>query len=400
MNAVSEEAEITSEVTRCFKQAVQCLHGNDRLFGINKTSSHTPGSSFTSVSYISPSGTLLHASGWSQLFLGTLIYIFRENRHCKDLKGSGFIKMDKAGYKKVEGLHALLQFLRLLAALFAVLFLLLLILLFFCDGAEAGGGPGALGRRPVVALAVQQPPQGHQGHGLLPEQLLLAVAEVALALEPLELAEGRGGVLVQAPGDGPGLLRLADQDGVTPEHHGHVLDLVPVDPGQDFGPAGVGRAVHLGHRLLRAAVPLRRDGDHAPQVAHVVDRLLFVELHLLPLGLEEAAHPVEGAVRQQVGAGAQQGGEDGVVGQPAPQTLGLTLGLVLHQNKLIPSPGQHGASEMSSPLLLSLSSRIRKLGKSWKAACCVRARERKAKEKLLGEARRRERELMLISDNM
>uniref|UniRef100_A0A8C2WQ27 Uncharacterized protein n=1 Tax=Cyclopterus lumpus TaxID=8103 RepID=A0A8C2WQ27_CYCLU len=71
--------------------------------------------------------------------------------------------------------------------------------------------------------------------------LLLAVPEIALTLQPLELAEGGGGVLVEAVGDDPGLLRLADQDGVTPEHHGHVLDLVPVNPSQDLGKCVRGR---------------------------------------------------------------------------------------------------------------------------------------------------------------
>uniref|UniRef100_A0A667ZKG3 Uncharacterized protein n=1 Tax=Myripristis murdjan TaxID=586833 RepID=A0A667ZKG3_9TELE len=61
-------------------------------------------------------------------------------------------------------------------------------------------------------------------------RLLLAVTEITLALEPLKLAEGGGGVLVEA-------------DGVAPEHHRHVLDLVPVDPGQDLGPTRVRRAV-------------------------------------------------------------------------------------------------------------------------------------------------------------
>uniref|UniRef100_A0A3B3HZM4 Uncharacterized protein n=1 Tax=Oryzias latipes TaxID=8090 RepID=A0A3B3HZM4_ORYLA len=58
---------------------------------------------------------------------------------------------------------------------------------------------------------------------------------ITLALQPLKLAEGGGGVLVEAAGDGLGLLRLAKQDCVTPEYHRHVLDLVSVDPSQDFG---------------------------------------------------------------------------------------------------------------------------------------------------------------------
>uniref|UniRef100_A0A3Q3FX91 Secreted protein n=1 Tax=Labrus bergylta TaxID=56723 RepID=A0A3Q3FX91_9LABR len=83
--------------------------------------------------------------------------------------------------------------------------------------------------------------------------LLLAVPEIALALQPLELAEGGGGVLVEAVGDGLGLLRLADQDGVTPEDHGHVLDLVPVDPRQDLRPARVGDSRAAGQGRSAAA---------------------------------------------------------------------------------------------------------------------------------------------------
>uniref|UniRef100_A0A672GZW3 Uncharacterized protein n=1 Tax=Salarias fasciatus TaxID=181472 RepID=A0A672GZW3_SALFA len=95
----------------------------------------------------------------------------------------------------------------------------------------------------------------------------MRVPEVALTLEPLELAEGGGGVLVQAVGDRLGLLRLADQDGVTPEHHRHVLDLVPVDPSQDFGPAGVGSAVGdpvQGVQMNGAGAPARHSGTLHP----------------------------------------------------------------------------------------------------------------------------------------
>uniref|UniRef100_A0A3Q1JJW3 Uncharacterized protein n=1 Tax=Anabas testudineus TaxID=64144 RepID=A0A3Q1JJW3_ANATE len=74
-------------------------------------------------------------------------------------------------------------------------------------------------------------------------RLLLAVPEIALTLKPLELAEGGGGVLVETVGDGLGLFRLANQYGVTPKHHCHVLDLVSVDPGQDLGSARIRAAV-------------------------------------------------------------------------------------------------------------------------------------------------------------
>uniref|UniRef100_A0A3Q4GB12 Uncharacterized protein n=1 Tax=Neolamprologus brichardi TaxID=32507 RepID=A0A3Q4GB12_NEOBR len=74
-------------------------------------------------------------------------------------------------------------------------------------------------------------------------RLLLAVPEITLTLQPLELAEGGGGILVEAVGDCLGLLRLTNQDCVTPEHHRHVLDLVPINPSQDLGPARVSGAI-------------------------------------------------------------------------------------------------------------------------------------------------------------
>uniref|UniRef100_A0A3Q2Y049 Uncharacterized protein n=1 Tax=Hippocampus comes TaxID=109280 RepID=A0A3Q2Y049_HIPCM len=69
--------------------------------------------------------------------------------------------------------------------------------------------------------------------------LLLAVPKVTLALETLKLTEGRGGVLIEASRNGLGLLRLTHQDSVTTKDDGHVLNLVPVDPGQDLGPTRV-----------------------------------------------------------------------------------------------------------------------------------------------------------------
>uniref|UniRef100_A0A8C6L5F4 Uncharacterized protein n=1 Tax=Nothobranchius furzeri TaxID=105023 RepID=A0A8C6L5F4_NOTFU len=71
----------------------------------------------------------------------------------------------------------------------------------------------------------------------------MSMPEVALTLQPFKLAEGGGGILIETVGDGLSLPRLADQDGMTPEHHSHVLDLVPVDPSKDFGPTWVSCAV-------------------------------------------------------------------------------------------------------------------------------------------------------------
>uniref|UniRef100_A0A3P9LZB0 Uncharacterized protein n=1 Tax=Oryzias latipes TaxID=8090 RepID=A0A3P9LZB0_ORYLA len=93
---------------------------------------------------------------------------------------------------------------------------------------------------------------------------------ITLALQPLKLAEGGGGVLVEAAGDGLGLLRLAKQDGVTPEYHRHVLDLVSVDPSQDFGAVwvrctardSVQRNINQSERLHR--LPLHRNSISNP----------------------------------------------------------------------------------------------------------------------------------------
>uniref|UniRef100_A0A668V856 Uncharacterized protein n=1 Tax=Oreochromis aureus TaxID=47969 RepID=A0A668V856_OREAU len=74
-------------------------------------------------------------------------------------------------------------------------------------------------------------------------RLLLAVPEITLTLQPLELAECGGGILVEAVGDCLGLLGLTNQDCVTPEHHRHVLDLVPINPSQDLRPARVSGAI-------------------------------------------------------------------------------------------------------------------------------------------------------------
>uniref|UniRef100_A0A8C5EAC0 Uncharacterized protein n=1 Tax=Gouania willdenowi TaxID=441366 RepID=A0A8C5EAC0_GOUWI len=74
-------------------------------------------------------------------------------------------------------------------------------------------------------------------------RLLLAMPEVALSLESLELAEGGGGVLVQAVGDCLSLLCLAYQHGVAPQNHCHVLHLVSIDPGQNLGATRVSGAI-------------------------------------------------------------------------------------------------------------------------------------------------------------
>lgn len=106
--------------------------------------------------------------------------------------------------------------------------------------------------------------------------------------------------------------------------------------------------------------------------------------------MEDAAHPVEGAVGQQVRTGAQQRGEDGVVGQPCPQALGFTFGLVLHQNKLIPSPGQHGAGGVGASELLCLCVCSRQLRQESRRAGAYESERKTRREKLLCEAQKRD----------
>uniref|UniRef100_A0A8B9FSG8 Uncharacterized protein n=1 Tax=Amazona collaria TaxID=241587 RepID=A0A8B9FSG8_9PSIT len=118
-----------------------------------------------------------------------------------------------------------------------------LILLLLQDGAEARGAAGALGRRAVGTLGVEQPAQGHQGHDGIAQELLLDVAEVVLPLEPLELVEGGRGGLVEEQGHGARLVGLGHEDGVAPQHHRLVLHLVPVDPREHLGVPAVGGAV-------------------------------------------------------------------------------------------------------------------------------------------------------------
>uniref|UniRef100_A0A3Q3IEX5 Uncharacterized protein n=1 Tax=Monopterus albus TaxID=43700 RepID=A0A3Q3IEX5_MONAL len=84
-------------------------------------------------------------------------------------------------------------------------------------------------------------------------RLLLAVPEITLTLQPFKFAEGRGGVLVEAVGNGLGLLRLVDQYSMTPKHYCHVLDLMPVNPGQDLGAARISGAVGDSVQGVKAA---------------------------------------------------------------------------------------------------------------------------------------------------
>uniref|UniRef100_A0A8C7ESF5 Uncharacterized protein n=1 Tax=Neovison vison TaxID=452646 RepID=A0A8C7ESF5_NEOVI len=73
--------------------------------------------------------------------------------------------------------------------------------------------------------------------------LLAHVARVALALQALEVAEGRQRGLAEQAGQGARLVRPRQQHGVAAQHHGLVARLVAVDPGEDARVAPVRGAV-------------------------------------------------------------------------------------------------------------------------------------------------------------
>uniref|UniRef100_A0A8B9WJW0 Uncharacterized protein n=1 Tax=Bos mutus grunniens TaxID=30521 RepID=A0A8B9WJW0_BOSMU len=222
------------------------------------------------------------------------------------------------------------------------------------------------------------------------EVLLAHVARVALALQALEVGEGRQRGLAEQAGQGARLVRPRQQHGVAAQHHGLVARLVAVDPGEDARVARVRRAVgdarqqvgvrrpaapgapraaalarlhaeavrpqrqlHLGaparpaarpdlaHGVVGTAVALGVQGDGVAEVPHGVGRVLLVELHFLAPAAEHAAQALQRPVGQQVRAGAQEAGEQRRVGEPRAQALGLALGVVLHQHEFVTPPGQH-----------------------------------------------------------
>uniref|UniRef100_A0A8D2E3A1 Uncharacterized protein n=1 Tax=Theropithecus gelada TaxID=9565 RepID=A0A8D2E3A1_THEGE len=73
--------------------------------------------------------------------------------------------------------------------------------------------------------------------------LLAHVARIALALQALEVAEGRQRGLAEQAGQGARLVRPRQQHSVAAQHHGLVARLVAVDPGEDARVAPVRRAV-------------------------------------------------------------------------------------------------------------------------------------------------------------
>uniref|UniRef100_A0A8B9FML1 Uncharacterized protein n=1 Tax=Amazona collaria TaxID=241587 RepID=A0A8B9FML1_9PSIT len=78
---------------------------------------------------------------------------------------------------------------------------------------------------------------------LLAHQLLLLVPRVVPLLQPAKLGQRRGRGLVEQQGHGLRLLGLRDQNGMAPQHHRLVLQLVAVDPGEDARQARVGHAI-------------------------------------------------------------------------------------------------------------------------------------------------------------
>ncbi|KAG9266467.1 hypothetical protein AMEX_G19098, partial [Astyanax mexicanus] len=65
--------------------------------------------------------------------------------------------------------------------------------------------------------------------------LLLLVPGIVSSLEPLELCQGGRRRLVQEQCHGFSLLWLGHEHGVASQHDRLVLQLVPVDPGEDLG---------------------------------------------------------------------------------------------------------------------------------------------------------------------
>uniref|UniRef100_A0A8C8XFY2 Uncharacterized protein n=1 Tax=Panthera leo TaxID=9689 RepID=A0A8C8XFY2_PANLE len=146
----------------------------------------------------------------------------------------------------------------------------LLLLVLFLDAAEARGPTAALaGRRPVGALGVEQPAQrgaGHRGGGAPCTEVLLAhVARVALALQPLEVAEGRQRGLAEQAGQGARLVRPRQQHGVAAQHHGLVARLVAVDPGEDARVAPVRGAVGDARQQVGVRRPAAPGAPRAPR---------------------------------------------------------------------------------------------------------------------------------------
>uniref|UniRef100_A0A8I3MM69 Mitochondrial E3 ubiquitin protein ligase 1 n=2 Tax=Canis lupus familiaris TaxID=9615 RepID=A0A8I3MM69_CANLF len=157
-----------------------------------------------------------------------------------------------------------------LALLRARVRVLLLVLLL--DAAETRRPAAALGgRRPVGALGVEQPAQrgaGHRGGGAPRAQVLLAhVARVALALQALEVAEGRQRGLAEQAGQGARLVRPRQQHGVAAQHHGLVARLVAVDPGEDARVAPVRRAVGDARQQVGVRRPAAPGAPRAPRRA-------------------------------------------------------------------------------------------------------------------------------------
>lgn len=139
----------------------------------------------------------------------------------------------------------------------------------------------------------------------------------------------------------------------------------------------VAASPNLGHRLLRAVLTFSHDGDRAAQVTHLVGGFLFIELHFLPFAVEDAPEPLEWAVWNEVRTRVEQSRQQRMVGQPGSKTFWLAFGLILHQQKLTPFPGQHdpsrerkGFSTLPQPVMKSVLVCVCFSEKQSKGDCC------------------------------
>ncbi|EDL13264.1 mCG140451 [Mus musculus] len=100
--------------------------------------------------------------------------------------------------------------------------------------------------------------------------LLAHVARIALALQPLEVAEGRQRSLVEQAGQGARLVRPRQQHSVAAQHHGLVACLVAVDPGEDSRVAPIRRAV--GDARQQGSIAAAQRAGSAGKLTWVLER--------------------------------------------------------------------------------------------------------------------------------
>uniref|UniRef100_A0A8D1HIU1 Uncharacterized protein n=1 Tax=Sus scrofa TaxID=9823 RepID=A0A8D1HIU1_PIG len=212
----------------------------------------------------------------------------------------------KAARPQLPGQAEHLRPLALGGSFLALLRLLVLVLVLLLDAAEARRPAAALGgRRPVGALGVEQSAQrgaGYGGGGAPCAEVLLAhVARVALALQALEVAEGRQRGLAEQAGQGARLVRPRQQHGVAAQHHGLVARLVAVDPGEDARVAPVRGAVGDARQQVGVRRPAAPGAPRAAALARLhadavrPQRQLHLGAPARPTARPDLAHGVVGA---------------------------------------------------------------------------------------------------------